>query len=146
MKKRLVSLVLCIVLVADFLCVSTYAQEKKQNVKGNFISSAIQPRYTYIQETNIKCFIADGTLNYSARVIRNGAASSCKVMLKLYCRPQGGSWECLTTSTKTGNLNATITGQRVATSGYEYKVYASFTAYATDGTGESTSYYSDIAP
>ncbi len=146
MKKRLVSLILCMVLVANFLGISAYAQEEKYDDKSDFISSSVQPRYSYIKETDVKCFISGGTLNYSARVTRRGTASSCKVMLKLYARPQGGSWECLTFSTKTGDLNATIAGQRVATSGYEYKVYASFTAYASDGTGESTSYYSDIAP
>lgn len=146
--KKLLSFFLCAILFVNINSVSVKAEEKYCSVRRDIINSSIQPRYTYIDGIDTDCNISSGKVTFYASMTCLPSATSCKVFLKLYCRPAGSSdsWEQVETYTGTGVRTATARGNVTYVSGYEYKVYASFTAYGSNGTGESTAKYSDVAP
>lgn len=142
MKKRILSLLLFTLIIAaiSFGSLTVSADDDSE------LGSSIQPRFTYISDASANCSVS-GTRVYSVVDVNCSlTASSCKAQGKLYCRPAGSSdtWGYVTTYTDTGTTYATAYGNRALTIGYEYRLKAIVTAYASNGASESSTFYSKV--
>ncbi len=142
MKKRILSILLFTLIIAAISLGSfTVAADE-----GDELGFSVQPRFTYISSASATCSVS-GTRVYShVRIICSSTASSCKAQGKLYCRPAGSSntWGYVTTYTGTGTDYAIASGERALTIGYEYRLKATVTAYASNGASESSTFYSKV--
>ncbi len=147
MKKRIFSVLLCVMIFVSMSFSVVSASENANTANEVVSNSAIQPRLTYIIHADATCSITGGSVECAVSVFCSSTASSCKAVAKLYRRPVGssGSWTLVATFTDTGVDDALAYGSRTATSGYEYRVYASVTAYASNGASETSTFYSKVA-
>lgn len=142
MKKRILSILLFTLIIAaiSFGTLTVSADD------GSELGSSIQPRFTYISSASATCSVSGTRVYSNVDLICYSTASSCKAQGKLYCRPAGSSntWGYVTTYTDTGTTTASASGNRALTIGYEYRLKATVTAYASNGASESSTFYSKV--
>lgn len=139
--KKVFSLLLCLIMVVTLFSIPAGASDES--------ASTVQPRFTYIATTSVGCGITTDDKVLSSASLDANPNYVDKVTITIYMqrRPKGSSasWTVIGVYSSSDPFAAEVEGKKDYVSGYEYRTYAMFTAYGSDGGIETTYNYSRVA-
>lgn len=138
--KKYISIILTLIVLISNIVVPAYALT---DAEYSDVSS-VQPRFTYISSTKTNVGISDGKVTVvGAMSCYPDITTSCNVTVFLQRRAIGTStWYNYTFNTGSGTTYCSASVKIAATSGYEYRAKA---VYSANNGAETTTAYSVIA-
>ena len=122
--KKFISLSLIIIIISSFVFPIEAATTNE---------TSITPRYTYLEfiSTDISINANTGKATCTAT-----CSSVSGYTVKIVCELQqyrNSTWTTLQTWNASGNVDASVTGNRYISQGYKYRAYATYYVYNTSG-------------